>query len=130
MDAYRNTLSFDEVEEYLSQVVEELPPELFGRLNGGVLLLPNVLLSKHSVGADLYTLGTYHHEPYGLGRYISIYYGSFEQVHGHESVPRQKKALRKVLLHELTHHLESLAGMHDLEAEDEAFLDRYRRENS
>ena len=123
-------LSFDEAEDYLSQVADELPPQLLDQLNGGILLLPDVVESPHSLRrGDLYTLGAYHVEPRGLGRYITIHYGSFLEVCAGQSLRRQKKALRDVLLHELTHHLESLAGLRDLEVEDERFLDRYRRDH-
>ena len=50
---------------------------------------------------------------YHLGRFIVIYYGSFAQVYGHLPKEDLAKRLRKVLLHEFRHHLESLAGERD-----------------
>ncbi|MDL2294616.1 metallopeptidase family protein [Ruminococcaceae bacterium OttesenSCG-928-D13] len=104
------------------------PPEIFRELNGGIVLLPDLVHSPH--GGTLYTLGTYHNQPMGLGRYISIYYGSFVQVHGRASEEAQKQALREVLHHELTHHIESLAGVRDLEVKDEIFIENYRENNN
>lgn len=121
-------LSFEEAQDYLSSVADELPEQFFAQLNGGIVLLPDVVESEHSVGGDLYTLGAYHVDPRGLGRYITIHYGSFLAAHGGQSRRSQRRALREVLLHELTHHLESLAGVRDLEVEDERFIQRYRRE--
>jgi hypothetical protein len=74
---------------------------------------------------DLYTLGEYHHS-YSMGRYITMYYGSFAVVYGHLSPEELKIRLRETLRHEFTHHLESLAGEKDLEIEDERQLARYR----
>ena len=121
----RHTLTFDEAETWLSEVADEIPQELLEHLNGGIILLPDVVRSPH--GAGLFTLGTYHNEPMGLGRYIVINYGSFVRVSGHQSVDEQKKALRQVLVHEVTHHIESLAGVRDLEVKDEIFLDGFAK---
>ena len=120
-----HTLTFDEAQEWLDQVADEIPPELLNHLNGGIVLAPNTVRSPH--GAGLFTLGTYHYDPTGLGRYIVINYGSFVRVHGRQSVEEQKRALRQVLIHEVTHHIESLSGVRDLEVKDELFLEAYNR---
>lgn len=118
------TLSFEQAKAWLDEVADQLPGEIFRELNGGIVLLEDTVPSRH--GGSLYTLGTYHVEPRGLGRYISIYYGSFVHVHGHRSQALQKQALKEVLHHELTHHIESLAGVRDLELKDEIFIEKYR----
>ena len=69
----------------------------------------------------------YHYEPYGMGRYVSLYYGSFVQVYRGRSVEAQKQGLKEVLYHELTHHIESMAGVRDLEVKDEIFIAEYRK---
>lgn len=116
-------LTFDEAHDWLDQVADNLPEALFNGLNGGIVLLPEVMPSPH--GGGLYTLGSYHNEPFGLGRYITLYYGSFVRAHGREDVASQKAALEKLLRHELTHHIESLAGVRDLEVKDEDFINQY-----
>lgn len=120
-------LTYDEALEYLNEVAQALPQEVYARLNGGILLQPETVPSPYSLNGDLYTLGTYFYDPYGLGRYICIYYGSFTKIARGQTTAQQKATLREVLLHEFTHHLESMAGVRDLEVEDEAFLEEYYR---
>ncbi len=123
-------LSFDEADAYLNEVAKEIPDDIYTNLNGGIVLLPDIRVSPESTRGDLYTLGTYFYEPHGLGRYIAIYYGSFVQVCAGRSVQGQKQALKEVLFHELTHHLESMAGVRDLEVKDEQFIAQYRRSHA
>ncbi len=120
----RHTLSIEEVENFLSEAMDELPQEMFNGLNGGVVLVASVVRSPH--GNGLFTLGTYHNEQYGMGRYIKINYGSFVRVHGKKSVETQKEELRKLLRHELTHHVESLAGVRMLEDKDAQFIENFK----
>ena len=77
------------------------------------------------VGNELCIMGEYCRQ-YHLGRFIVIYYGSFAQVYGHLPKEDLAKRLRKVLLHEFRHHLESLAGERDLEIEDAIEIAEYR----
>jgi len=109
----------------LDEVAAEFPEEIFRDLNGGVSLLPETKLSDADPDGGLFTLGEYRRDQ--LGRYIVIYYGSVRAVHGRESPDKVRESLRKLLAHELTHHLESLAGARDLEVEDEIELDEYLR---
>lgn len=125
---YQNgPLSFEQADEILEQAVSELPQKIFTHLNGGIILVPDTVISPHSKGGGLYILGCYNYEPYGLGRYIKINYGSFLKVHGFKSVPEQEKLLRDVLHHELIHHLESMAGVYDLEVQDRIFIEQYKK---
>lgn len=119
-------IPIEEVEEILEEIATELPQEFYKELNGGIILLPDVRLDPAGLYKDLYIMGEYHSGG-GLGRYIAIYYGSFERVYGHLSREGLKKQLAQTLKHEFTHHLESLAGEDDLEEEDERFLQDYLR---
>ena len=114
-------LTFEESREALSQIADNLPPDIFKELNGGIILLPDTL----SDDEDFLILGQYHEDPQGLGRYITIYYGSMIDVYGHLSSQAFRKELEAVLYHELVHHLESLAGDHSLEIEDALEIERY-----
>lgn len=116
-------ISIDEMQELLDDIAEEFPKEFFKELSGGI-----VLVSRAKRGAEdgLYIMGEYT-QGGGLGRYIAIYYGSFAQVYGHLSRNAMKTQLRETLSHEFTHHLESMAGVRDLEIEDERQLEEYRR---
>jgi len=118
-------LTFEQTQEALSRIVEELPEQIFERLNGGIILLPETKLHPKRVGDDLYIMGEYHYDPQGLGRYITIYYGSLVQAFGYASEDRQIKELRDVLHHELIHHLEHMAGDKSLEKYDNERMSRY-----
>lgn len=119
-------ISIDEAETMLNEIAEELPKEFFRYLNGGILLLPDVKLHPESKEGGLYIMGEYHNE-HGLGRYIVIYYGSFERIFGYLSQEAFRDKLKEVLIHEFTHHLESLAGERELEIKDAIFMEKYRR---
>ncbi|MDR1247576.1 MAG: metallopeptidase family protein [Clostridiales Family XIII bacterium] len=118
-------ITIEEMEEMLDELAAELPEQFYRELNGGILLLPEKRISPEAINNDLYTLGEYHYS-YSMGRYITMYYGSFEAVYGHLSPEDIKVQLRETLRHEFTHHLESLAGEKDLEIEDERQLAKYR----
>ncbi|MDR3072732.1 MAG: metallopeptidase family protein [Clostridiales Family XIII bacterium] len=117
-------ITIDEMQNMLDELAEELPPIFFEELNGGILLLPKVRTSDHAQNNDLYVLGEYRHQ-YSMGRYIIIYYGSFELLFPHLPPDALKAELRKTLRHEFTHHLESLAGENDLEKYDASLLGNY-----
>ena len=91
-------LSIDEVNDILDRVYEEFPEELFQELNGGVLLLEEAMPDPE-LGENVYMMGEYCVDE--MGRYINI--------------------------HELTHHVEGLAGERSLEYKDSAQLDAMRR---
>lgn len=120
-------ISIEEMESILDEIATELPQEFYNELNGGIILLPEARPDPIGTDNDLYIMGEYHSGG-GLGRYIAIYYGSFERVYGHLSREKLKKQLSQTLKHEFTHHLESLAGEDDLEEEDERFIQDYLRE--
>ena len=82
--------------------------------------------NRHS---DLFIMGEYCVN-YHLGRYIVIYYGSFMQVYANLDKDALTQRLRKVLLHEFLHHLESLASMRDLEIEDALQIASYIKKDS
>ena len=115
--------TIDEINEMLDEIASELPGGLFSELNGGVNLLDEIKKSNKDPNGGLYTLGEYHRDQ--MGRYIVIYYGSLMAVYGKSSQKKLRKHLRDVLTHELTHHLESLAGDRSLEIEDEIDLQDY-----
>ncbi len=119
-------ISIEEMESILDEIASGLPQEFYNELNGGIILLPEAKLNPVGKDNDLYIMGEYHSGG-GLGRYIAIYYGSFERVYGHLSREGLKKQLAHTLKHEFTHHLEGLAGEDDLEEEDERYLRNYLR---
>src|SRR6056297_1104174 len=101
-------VTIDKVEQILNELVDALPKEIFKSLNGGVVLLPDRKYNEVARNNDLIVLGEYYRSN-TLGRYIKIYYGSIIEKYGHLEEDKLKNKLDKVLKHELTHHLESLA---------------------
>ena len=118
-------ISIEAVEEMLDEIATELPIEFYRELNGGILLLPEAELHPESGSEPLYVMGQYHRS-ITMGRYIVIYYGSFERAYGHLTPDELREQLKRVLVHEFTHHMESLAGERGLEIKDEEHMDAYR----
>lgn len=117
-------VTIDEAQLLLDEIAHELPPAFFQRLNGGICLLPGVKLNPLGRNNELYILGEYHAGG-TMGRYIEIYYGSIQRVFPHADRAEMRHRLREVLLHEFTHHLESMAGERGLEIQDAQQLRRY-----
>lgn len=117
-------ITIDEMQIVLDKLAEELPQEFYNELNGGILLLPETKMSAYAKADDLYTLGEYRVNGV-MGRYICIYYGSFERVFRGMGVESLTVQLRKTLRHEFRHHLESLSGEKGLELEDDEYIRKY-----
>ena len=62
-----------------------------------------------------------------MGRHILLYYGSFMKIYGDIDETAAVPVIRATILHEFTHHLESLSGEKDLEIKDEKKLSDYKR---
>ncbi len=97
-------VSFDEAGKMLDEAMEALPKEIFRELNGGVNLLPE---ARHSDDGR-YVMGLYHYD--AMGRWVEIFYGSFTALYGDIPAAQFRKHLTETLHHELTHHIEALAG--------------------
>jgi len=118
--------SIDEVHAMLNDIADELPEDFWHLLHGGVILLPDIKYHPAGHGNDLYVMGDYNNRR-DYGRHIRIYYGSFMQVYGHLPAHLLREKLRSTLVHEFTHHLESLAGERGLEIKDKIQLEQYKR---
>ena len=110
-------VSFERFEEILEELVHEIPDEYYVELNGGVFARTMWKIHPKSRGSELSVLGEYHID-YGLGRFVVLYYGSFQHVCPDVPEKDYRARMKSVLEHELTHHLESLAGQKDLEIKD------------
>ena len=120
-------LTFDEAAAMLDDIVDELPAEFFKDLNGGVYLHPDTREHPESVRRHpLYILGEYIHR-YHLGKYINLYYGSIIRVYRHLPPHELRSALRRIIIHEFTHHIEFLAGERGLEIKDGMEMEQYLR---
>jgi hypothetical protein len=120
-------MTYEEMRRYLDELYDGLPEAVLNSLNGGIILSPDTKIHPQSIGNDLVINGEYHYQPYGLGRYIVLYYGSLVRSCGHMPEDAQKQKIKEVLYHELTHHLENMAGDKTLEKKDAADLDAYKR---
>lgn len=112
-------LSIDQCYDMLDRLAEEYPEELFHDLNGGILLLEEELPDPEA-GEDVYIMGEYCWDE--MGRCIYLYYGSFVALLSEEEESVWEEELRITLRHELTHHVEGLAGERSLEYKDSAQL--------
>lgn len=117
-------IDIDEFTEEMDKISEELPDEFFLDLNGGILILPDLKTSPDAKANDLFVLGMYRRSP-SMGRFIEIYYGSFQKMFSHLPKAALIEQMREVLFHEFTHHIESLAGERGLEIKDEKQLKEY-----
>ena len=120
-------MTFDQFEEAVGVIASGLPDELFKNLNGGIVVRPEVRLHEKSLPErPLYIDGQYTRS--SIGRQISLFYGSFMRSYPWHTDEGIKQEIRRVLLHELRHHWEGLAGERDLEIEDEDRIARYEDE--
>lgn len=118
-------ISLEVFEDYTMEIVDSFPEVFFRELNGGVMVRAGSPLHPAAEDHDLFVLGEYHIDRY-LGRFIVLYYGSFVQCYAGSSEEELRVQIRKVLLHEFRHHLESLAGERDLEIEDAVHVSQYK----
>ena len=121
-------MDIDGFHEMLNELMDEIPEDILQDLNGGITVLPEMKLHPKDADGRLFTMGEYHVQIPGMGRFIVIYFGSFERVFGKGlriGRGRLRDELRKTLRHELRHHLESLAGERDLEIQDEYDIEAY-----
>lgn len=125
-------ITIDEMQVMLDEIAEGFPADFFKRLNGGIILLPEAKLHEKAEANDLYILGEYNRGG-NLGRFISIYYGSFAKAYGGLSREQLREKLESTLKHEFLHHLESMAGEKGLEVQDAkniaAYRESHRRKN-
>jgi len=119
--------TIDDVQAILTEIADEIPDVFFRHLNGGVILQAECKFHPQGAG-DLYIMGDYANM-HTLGRRINIYYGSFMRVYAHAPAQVLREKLRATLLHEFTHHLESLAGERGLEIRDKVEIEEYKRRN-
>ncbi len=100
--------SFDEFADMLDSAVNRIPERFCRYLNGGFNLQ-----KKSKREGDYFILGEYIEEGH-LGCFIEFYYGSFFGLLAGEPLKVWEDEIVDTVLHEMQHHLESLAGREDL----------------
>ena len=119
-------VSYPRFRELVAEEMDLLPDYVFDELSGGVLVEDRRRLSPDSVADDLFILGLYTWG--GLGKQVTLYYGSFVEVLGSASEKAYRKRIRETLRHEFRHHMETRAGIFgkgSLLEEDENRRQRY-----
>lgn len=97
----------------VERLLETLPPQLLSKLNGGI----SVFAAKKTDG-DCLIMGEYIEDP-ALGSLVALYWGSFAEALEGASPEEWTEEIEETVLHELRHHVESLAGVDYLGEEEE-----------
>ena len=101
---------FDQFAEMLDQVIGRIPPRYLRDLTGGF----NLQKGKKRDG-KYFIMGEYI-EDYILGSFIMFYYSFICRTAEGETIEAWETEIIDTVLHELQHHLESMAGRDDLAA--------------
>lgn len=115
--------TIDETNYMLDEIADSLPYQLYNKLSGGIVLLPQAKIHPQAINNDLYILGEYCTS--SIGRNIRIYYGSLAKVYSTCTKSEYYNHLRDVLVHEVRHHVEALAGYRDLIVYDHIQINDY-----
>ncbi len=101
--------------ELTDKIIEnKIPAELMKGLNLGISIIPDTYKDE-----DCYVMGEYIVDQMGCS--VLLYYGSFSEVLEGEPKDVWIEEIKDTILHELQHHVESLAGeeyLADLEEEE------------
>lgn len=117
-------VTYEEAQQMLENIIDEFPSELFNNLSGGVILKEEAKLHTNSrPERPLYVMGEYHRD--SIGKYITMYYGSFARVCSHYTYDEFRKKLRHTFSHELRHHIEHMAGVNTLNKFDDERMAMY-----
>lgn len=112
--------TFEEVANYLDDIIDSLPSYIPQSLPGGIYLIPEVKHHPILPFPQYVVMGEYIRD--SLGARIHVYYNSVMARYIDASEEDIKKVLRDIVLHEFQHHFEMKAGCRDLEIEDENFV--------
>ena len=118
--------SYEQMGDWLEEIVQQFPAPFFAALDGGVQLEEQALPDPDFPHGQMYILGEYCDDL--LGQYINLYYGSFAALAEREDWGQEtwEDELYTTLSHELTHHMEGRGGLHALDDKDAEFLRQAR----
>lgn len=108
--------SFDQFAEMVDIAVDRIPPRFCRDLTGGF-----TVQEKSKSDGRYITMGQYV-EGGHLGCFIVFYYGSFAALLNNQPIEVWQKEILDTVLHEMQHHLESMAGRNDLARQEMAEL--------
>lgn len=106
-------MNLDQFRNCAHRIIGSLPSDLFKQLNGGILVL-----DEKNEEADSLVMGEYIEDPV-MGKTILLYYGSFVEDLEDKSEEEWLEEIEDTILHELRHHVESLAGVDYLSEEED-----------
>lgn len=111
------SLTLDRFTDLAGTIIDEIPERFCRNLNGGF----NIVETETRDG-DCLVMGEYIQDEI-MGCTIIIYYGSFVSLLGDADETTWEKELKDTILHELRHHVELMAGVDYLTAEETAELE-------
>lgn len=114
----------EEFSDILEELYAELPGEILQHLNGGIIIEEDACYHPMSEDKEIICLGAYKRNI--LGNSIIMYYGSFMELFWDLPHDEFREKIKHTLYHELTHHIETMAGEKGLLEEDIEFIKDYR----
>lgn len=97
--------------DYVENITEnEIPPILLKDLNLGIQVSNKK--KKDDEEKNYYIMGEYIQD--STGNQIVLYFGSFQYLLQGESLDVWQKEIMDTIKHELTHHIEAMAGQEEL----------------
>ena len=118
-------MALDEFGRLLERMMDRVPDAVLRDLNGGVTISEEVQ-RRSGDPAGVFVLGEYVTDPH-LGALVVLYHGSFARLFAGEPRAVWEREMWETLRHELRHHVEGLAGVDYLGAQDAEELERMRR---
>jgi len=104
-------MDFEMFSQYVVEIIEdEIPPKLLEGLNLGVIARPELRKANEDTGRII--MGVYVRNV--MGKQVVLYYGSFRKLYQNRPDEFWRGRILSTIKHELTHHVEALAGQEDL----------------
>lgn len=104
-------MELDDFTSCVSDILDkDIPSELLEGLNLGLIVRPELKASVQE--PDRITMGVYVRSV--MGKQVILYYGSFLYFYKGKSDLYWRRKMLSTIKHELTHHIEALAGQEDL----------------
>ena len=118
----KDFLAFNKFCDLADEIIHQIP-DMYKQGISGIYVIPDEVEDEEIPG--IYILGHYHHGGY-VEPTIDIYYGSFRQAFRGKPLAQLEEELWETITHEIRHHLEENAGLHNLELYDEQLKDYFR----
>ncbi len=114
--------SFNKFCDLADEIVRQIP-DMYKKGISGIYVVPEEV--KDEEIPEVYILGHYHTGGY-VEPSIDIYYGSFRKSFRGLPISQIEEELWETITHEIRHHLEENAGLHNLELYDQQLKQYFR----